>query len=214
MFVSRQGDAVPGSVVLATQEGTRPLLVEVQALVDESHAPNPRACVSAWTATAWPCCWRCCTAFRHCHVRSGCVCERGRRGACAGAGRRLGRSERCRLQPAQPPLGRDLVCSRRSVSVMANTADFIHRAERFLMARTSGTDWRFAFEIQKPCPPYAQAHVGRRACPLWSHVRQNRAMPDCLAKRTSCAADSRTWRRWPGADCRFSVYTVWIESTP
>ena len=42
MFVSRQGDAVPGSVVLATQEGTRPLLVEVQALVDESHAPNPR----------------------------------------------------------------------------------------------------------------------------------------------------------------------------
>jgi DNA repair protein RadA/Sms len=42
MFVSRQGDAVAGSVVLATQEGTRPLLVEVQALVDDSHAPNPR----------------------------------------------------------------------------------------------------------------------------------------------------------------------------
>jgi DNA repair protein RadA/Sms len=42
MFVSRQGDAVAGSVVLCTQEGTRPLLVEVQALVDESHAPNPR----------------------------------------------------------------------------------------------------------------------------------------------------------------------------
>jgi len=29
-----------------TQEGTRPLLVEVQALVDEAHAPNPkRLCV-------------------------------------------------------------------------------------------------------------------------------------------------------------------------
>ncbi len=42
MFISRQGDAVAGSVVLATQEGTRPLLVEVQALVDESHSPNPR----------------------------------------------------------------------------------------------------------------------------------------------------------------------------
>ncbi|MHB8455000.1 MAG: DNA repair protein RadA [Acidiferrobacterales bacterium] len=42
MFISRQGDAVSGSVVLATQEGTRPLLVEVQALVDESHSPNPR----------------------------------------------------------------------------------------------------------------------------------------------------------------------------
>ena len=42
MFISRQGDSVPGSVVLCTQEGTRPLLVEVQALVDESHTPNPR----------------------------------------------------------------------------------------------------------------------------------------------------------------------------
>jgi DNA repair protein RadA/Sms len=28
--------------VLVTQEGTRPLLVEIQALVDTSHAPNPR----------------------------------------------------------------------------------------------------------------------------------------------------------------------------
>jgi DNA repair protein RadA/Sms len=42
MFLSRQGDAVPGSIVLATQEGTRPLLVEVQALVDQSHLSNPR----------------------------------------------------------------------------------------------------------------------------------------------------------------------------
>ena len=42
MFVSRLGDTVAGSVVLVTQEGTRPLLVEVQALVDDSHAPAPR----------------------------------------------------------------------------------------------------------------------------------------------------------------------------
>lgn len=42
MFISRHADNVPGSVVLATQEGTRPLLVEVQALVDDSHASNPR----------------------------------------------------------------------------------------------------------------------------------------------------------------------------
>jgi DNA repair protein RadA/Sms len=42
MFLSRQGDDVPGSIVLATQEGTRPLLVEVQALVDQSHLSNPR----------------------------------------------------------------------------------------------------------------------------------------------------------------------------
>ena len=27
---------------MVTQEGTRPILVEIQALVDEAHAPNPR----------------------------------------------------------------------------------------------------------------------------------------------------------------------------
>ncbi len=42
MFISRQGDTVPGTTVLATQEGTRPLLVEVQALVDDTQLANPR----------------------------------------------------------------------------------------------------------------------------------------------------------------------------
>ena len=42
LFLSRHDAGVPGSCVLVTQEGTRPLLVEIQALVDESHAPNPR----------------------------------------------------------------------------------------------------------------------------------------------------------------------------
>ena len=42
IFLSRHGDPVSGSCVTVTQEGTRPLLVEVQALVDEAHAPNPR----------------------------------------------------------------------------------------------------------------------------------------------------------------------------
>ena len=42
MFISRQSDDVAGSAVLATWEGTRPLLVEVQALVDESHLSQPR----------------------------------------------------------------------------------------------------------------------------------------------------------------------------
>ena len=36
------GGEVPGSCVLVTQEGTRPLLVEIQALVDTAHVPNPR----------------------------------------------------------------------------------------------------------------------------------------------------------------------------
>ena len=42
LFLSRHGGEVAGSCVMVTQEGTRPLLVEVQALVDEAHAPNPR----------------------------------------------------------------------------------------------------------------------------------------------------------------------------
>jgi DNA repair protein RadA/Sms len=42
LFLSRHDTEVAGSCVMVTQEGTRPLLVEVQALVDEAHAPNPR----------------------------------------------------------------------------------------------------------------------------------------------------------------------------
>ncbi|MGZ8202475.1 MAG: DNA repair protein RadA [Burkholderiales bacterium] len=42
LFLSQHGTEVPGSCVMVTQEGTRPMLVEIQALVDEAHAPNPR----------------------------------------------------------------------------------------------------------------------------------------------------------------------------
>lgn len=42
MFISRRGDPAPGSSVLATLEGTRPMMVEVQALVDRSGMSNPR----------------------------------------------------------------------------------------------------------------------------------------------------------------------------
>ncbi len=42
LFLSHHEKEVAGSCVLATLEGTRPLLVEIQALVDASHAPNPR----------------------------------------------------------------------------------------------------------------------------------------------------------------------------
>lgn len=46
IFLSRYEKPVPGSVVMATKEGTRPMLVEVQALVDQSHLGNPkRVCV-------------------------------------------------------------------------------------------------------------------------------------------------------------------------
>ena len=42
LFLSQHGAQVPGSCVMVTQEGTRPLLVEIQALLDDSHAPTPR----------------------------------------------------------------------------------------------------------------------------------------------------------------------------
>ena len=42
LFLSHHGQEVAGSCVMVTQEGSRPLLVEIQALVDEAHAPNPR----------------------------------------------------------------------------------------------------------------------------------------------------------------------------
>ncbi|HYP66960.1 MAG TPA: DNA repair protein RadA [Thiobacillaceae bacterium] len=41
MFLSRHAQPVPGTCVMVTQEGTRPLLVEVQALVDSAQG-NPR----------------------------------------------------------------------------------------------------------------------------------------------------------------------------
>jgi DNA repair protein RadA/Sms len=41
-FLSQQDARVAGSCVMVTQEGTRPLLVEIQALLDASHATNSR----------------------------------------------------------------------------------------------------------------------------------------------------------------------------
>ncbi len=42
MFIKRTQEDATGSVVLVSQEGTRPLLVEVQSLVDQSSLANPR----------------------------------------------------------------------------------------------------------------------------------------------------------------------------
>jgi DNA repair protein RadA/Sms len=41
LFLSQHAEDVPGTGILVTQEGTRPLLVEIQALVDSAHG-NPR----------------------------------------------------------------------------------------------------------------------------------------------------------------------------
>jgi DNA repair protein RadA/Sms len=42
IFLSRANEPAPGSVVMVVWEGTRPLLVEIQALVDDSPLGNPR----------------------------------------------------------------------------------------------------------------------------------------------------------------------------
>ncbi|MEY2167705.1 MULTISPECIES: DNA repair protein RadA [unclassified Rhodanobacter] len=42
IFLSAHAGPTPGSAVMVTREGTRPLLVEVQALVDQSSLGNPR----------------------------------------------------------------------------------------------------------------------------------------------------------------------------
>ncbi|PLX72658.1 MAG: DNA repair protein RadA [Azoarcus sp.] len=42
LFLSQHAEEVSGSCVLVTQEGTRPLLVEIQALVDGAQSPNHR----------------------------------------------------------------------------------------------------------------------------------------------------------------------------
>lgn len=42
LFLSHHDAQVPGSCIMVTQEGSRPLLVEIQALVAEAHSPSPR----------------------------------------------------------------------------------------------------------------------------------------------------------------------------
>lgn len=42
LFLSHHDKQVPGSCIMVTQEGTRPLLVEIQALVDDARSSNPR----------------------------------------------------------------------------------------------------------------------------------------------------------------------------
>jgi DNA repair protein RadA/Sms len=42
LFLSHHEGQVAGSCITVTMEGTRPLLIEIQALVDESHAPNAK----------------------------------------------------------------------------------------------------------------------------------------------------------------------------
>jgi DNA repair protein RadA/Sms len=42
LFLSHHSAQVAGTCVVVTQEGTRPMLVEIQALLDTAHSPSPR----------------------------------------------------------------------------------------------------------------------------------------------------------------------------
>jgi DNA repair protein RadA/Sms len=42
IFLSRQPEPTPGSTIMVTWEGSRPMLVEVQALVHEAHGQQPK----------------------------------------------------------------------------------------------------------------------------------------------------------------------------
>ncbi len=42
LFLSQHGEPVPGSAIVASLEGSRPLLVEIQALVDVASGSGPR----------------------------------------------------------------------------------------------------------------------------------------------------------------------------
>jgi len=48
LFISGKSDDVSGSVIFAGMEGTRPILVEIQALVSPSTMPQPRRAVVGW----------------------------------------------------------------------------------------------------------------------------------------------------------------------
>ncbi|MDR2158377.1 MAG: DNA repair protein RadA, partial [Holosporaceae bacterium] len=48
LFLTQRNENVPGSVVFSGIEGTRPILVEVQALVSRSYFSSPRRTVVGW----------------------------------------------------------------------------------------------------------------------------------------------------------------------
>ena len=61
IFLQRGEVDSPGSIATVTWEGTRPLLVELQALVDDVAGGIPSALLWDWINSGWRCTWRYCT---------------------------------------------------------------------------------------------------------------------------------------------------------
>lgn len=51
IFLSKQPDPTPGSAIMVTWEGSRPMLVEIQALVDEAHGGQSRRITAGLEST-------------------------------------------------------------------------------------------------------------------------------------------------------------------
>ena len=67
LFLAERPVGAPGSAVLCCLEGTRPMLVEVQALVSTQQSTAARAAwPSASIRTACRCCWPCSRSARAC----------------------------------------------------------------------------------------------------------------------------------------------------
>jgi len=58
MLLSERTESVPGSVAVATLEGTRPMLIEIQALVCPQVSGCPGEWQPDWITTGLLCLWR------------------------------------------------------------------------------------------------------------------------------------------------------------
>ena len=110
LFLSERDAAAPGAAVFAGIEGTRPVLVEIQALVAPSTLGTPRRAVVGWDPAGWPWCWRCWRRAAACKLgRPRRLSERRRRPAHPRAGRRSRRRRGAGLVAANAPLPADAV---------------------------------------------------------------------------------------------------------
>ena len=110
LFLSQHDSQVPGSCVLVTQEGTRPLLVEIQALVDASARAQSAAAVGrAGAEPAGDAAGGAAPACRHRRLRPGRVRQCGGRREDQRAGGRPRGAARDRSSLRDKPLPRELV---------------------------------------------------------------------------------------------------------
>jgi len=70
IFLARSPEPAAGSIVTVSRDGGRPLLIELQALVDRMRFGAPRRIAQGLDAIAWRCCWPPPTGTRPCRCRS------------------------------------------------------------------------------------------------------------------------------------------------